>query len=87
MKNQKEMIILFHSTPYVAGSLMYTKLHLNKYWRVFLEVFVVIHGGVVAAQTGGPSLNGTAMWQMFVFGFLLCFALTQVWICCWIIAD
>ena len=61
-----------------TGSLMYTEVHLNKYWRVFQEMFVIVHGGVVAVQTGGPALEGTSLWPMFVFGFALCFVLTQV---------
>ncbi len=57
---------------------MYTDLHLNRYWRLFQEVFVIVHGGTVAWQTGGPDLEGTRLWPMFVFGFSLCFVLTQV---------
>ncbi len=44
----------------VQGSLMLTRAHLNKWWRLLLEIWVAIHGGVVAAQTGGDVL-----WPMF----------------------
>ena len=57
---------------------MYTELHLNRYWRLFQEIFVIVHGGLVAWQTGGPDLQGPRLWPMFVFGFSLCFVLTQV---------
>ena len=56
----------------VQGSLMFTRAHLNKYWRLLLEIWVAIHGGVVAAQTGGDVL-----WPMFAFGFMWLFVFTQ----------
>ncbi len=58
---------------------MYTNLHLNRYWRLLQEVWVIMHGGVVAWQTADQDdLLGTRLWPMFVFGFGLCFVLTQV---------
>jgi hypothetical protein len=60
------------------GSLMYTTIHLNKYWRLFNEAFVIVHGGLVAYQTGGPKLGGHLLWPMFLFGFTLIFVLTQI---------
>jgi hypothetical protein len=62
----------------LQGSLMFTRIHLNKYWRLFLESFVLIHGGVVAYQTGGEKLMRTSLWPMFVFGFGFMFVMTQV---------
>ncbi|XP_071484096.1 uncharacterized protein [Diadema antillarum] len=62
----------------LQGSLMYTQVHLNRYWRLLLEAWVVIHGTVVAWQTGGPALNGTALYPMFMFGFLWLFTMTQL---------
>ena len=61
-----------------AGSLMYTKLHQNRYWRVFIEMWVILHGGIVASQTGGPEMDGTLLWPMFGFGFAFVFVVTQV---------
>ena len=43
-----------------------------------MEVWVVVHGGVIAAQTGGPEMLGTKLWPMFTFGFALVWAITQV---------
>ena len=62
----------------LQGSLMYTNVHLNRLWRLTLEVWVVFHGVVVAKQTGGPELDGTMLWPMFCFGFLWLFVMTQL---------
>ncbi|XP_077862578.1 uncharacterized protein LOC144344591 [Saccoglossus kowalevskii] len=62
----------------LQGSLMYTRLHLNRYWRLLLEVWVLIHSGVVASQTAGPDLLGTSLWPMFVFGFAWLLCVTQL---------
>ena len=56
-----------------SGSLTFTKLHLNKYWRFTLETWIIIHAGVVAAQ-----VEITERWSMFVFGFATVIFLTQV---------
>ncbi|XP_064597914.1 uncharacterized protein LOC135464418 [Liolophura sinensis] len=62
----------------LQGSLMFSKFHLNPYWRLLQEVWVGLHAGVVASQTGGPELDGTKLWPMFVFGFVTLFSLTHV---------
>ncbi|XP_013394799.1 uncharacterized protein LOC106162167 isoform X1 [Lingula anatina] len=62
----------------LQGSLVYTNMHLNRYWRLLLEIWVTWHGGVVAYQTGGPDMLGTKLWPMFVFGFALVLVLTQI---------
>jgi hypothetical protein len=49
---------------FTQGSLMYTTMHLNKYWMAFLESFVLLHGTIVALYQGTP------LWSMFFFGFL-----------------
>ncbi|XP_078581738.1 uncharacterized protein LOC144865071 [Branchiostoma floridae x Branchiostoma japonicum] len=63
----------------LQGSLFYTDLHLNRYWRFTLEVWVTLHGGLVAWQTGGPDQMGTKLWPMFLFGFLTLIVLTQLY--------
>ncbi|XP_022080761.1 uncharacterized protein LOC110973875 [Acanthaster planci] len=63
----------------LQGSLIYTNMHLNRYWRLVLESWVIIHGSIVASQTGGPDLNGTLLWPMFCFGFLWIFTMTQLY--------
>ncbi|XP_019613552.1 PREDICTED: uncharacterized protein LOC109461615 [Branchiostoma belcheri] len=62
----------------LQGSLFYTDLHLNRYWRFTLEVWVTLHGGLVAWQTGGPDQMGTKLWPMFTFGFATLIVLTQI---------
>jgi len=54
-------------------SLAKTQWHTNIRWITFLEVFVALHGAIVAINAG----NG--MWPMFFFGFMLMFILTQVY--------
>ena len=58
---------------FIQGSLFFTTTHLNKYWRTFLEVFVLFHGVVVAI------LQGASMWPMFLFGFWGAFILIYMW--------
>lgn len=60
-----------------VGSLAFTKLHLNKYWRFTMEVWVTMHSGIVAVQTV-PAIMGKELWPMFVFGFAAAIFLTQV---------
>ena len=64
----------------LQGSLMYTKIHQNRWLRLFQEVMVGIHGGLVALQTGGPDLKGTKLWPMFTFGAFLMVVLTWIFI-------
>ena len=35
----------------LQGSLMYTTVHLNRYWRLVCEAWVFIHGSVISMQT------------------------------------
>jgi hypothetical protein len=53
-------------------SLARTTWHTKIGWLTFLEVFVAIHGAVVAIVAG----NG--MWPMFFFGFMMMFIVTQM---------
>ncbi|KAF6016987.1 hypothetical protein EB796_024698 [Bugula neritina] len=62
----------------LQGSLTFTNLHLNKYWRFTLEVWVTLHSGVVAVQTV-PNIMGKEIWPMFVFGFAMAIILTQLY--------
>ena len=56
----------------LQGSLLYTRVHLNRNWTTFLEAFVTLHGTLVAIYQG----NG--IWPMFFFGFLGIFVMTQM---------
>lgn len=55
------------------GALIFNRAHLNRWWTLLLEVFVLVHGTVVAL------LQGTNMWAMFAFGFGAMFILTQMY--------
>ena len=57
----------------LQGSLMYTRMHLNKYWAVVSEVAVLFHGTMVAW------LQGNGIWPMFFFGFAGIFVVTQMY--------
>lgn len=54
-------------------SLAKTGWHTNIEWVTFLEVFVALHGAIVAINAS----NG--MWPMFFFGFMMMFIVTQVY--------
>lgn len=56
----------------VQGSLFFTRAHLNRWWTFSLEVFVMIHGVLVALNQ--PS----NMWPMFGFGFAGVLVVTQM---------
>jgi hypothetical protein len=56
----------------LQGSLIFTRVHLNKWWTVTLEVLVLFHGTLVAIMTGNE------LWPMFAFGFAGIFVLTQM---------
>ncbi len=62
----------------LQGSLMYTQFHMNCWWRLLMESWFILYGGIVAYQTQTPS--DLSKWPMFVFGPLLVFAFTWVFI-------
>jgi len=63
---------LYTTLIMVQGSLMFTRIHLNKWWTGFLEVWVVVHGTTVAV------LQNNGAWAQFMFGFLAMFIVTQM---------
>lgn len=63
---------LYTTLIMVQGSLMFTRIHLNKWWTGFLEVWVVVHGTSVAV------ISGNASWAQFLFGFVAMFVVTQM---------
>ena len=56
----------------LQGSLMYTRVHINRYWTLALEVMVLVHGTLVAFA------QGQELWPMFFFGFGGIFVITQM---------
>ena len=63
---------LYTTLIMVQGSLMFTRIHLNKWWTGFLELWVVVHGTTVAI------ISGNGSWAQFMFGFLAIFIVTQM---------
>jgi len=55
----------------LQGSLFYTRIHVNHYWKVVSEVSVVAHGVMVAVLAG-------QQWPQFFGGFLGMFIVTQM---------
>jgi len=51
---------------------------LLRYWRLLNEAWVLLHGTIVAIQTGDPDNAGKSAWPIFAFGFGFIFAFTQV---------
>lgn len=63
----------------LQGSLAFTEVHLNRYWRLLNECWVLIHATVIAVQTGNPAIKSRSdLWPIFTFGFGFVFAFTQV---------
>ncbi len=56
----------------LQGSLFFTRIHINKWWMVFNEFTVLIHGTLVAV------MQGNGIWPMFAFGFGGIFVITQM---------
>ena len=56
----------------LQGSLMYTRIHTNRWWTVALEFMVLVHGTLVAIA------QGAGLWPMFLFGFGGIFVITQM---------
>lgn len=56
----------------LQGSLFFTKAHINRFWKVILEVIVIVHGTLVAI------MQGNGIWPMFAFGFGGIFVITQM---------
>ncbi len=56
----------------LQGALMYTRVHVNRWWTLALEFTVLIHGTLVAVA------QGAGLWPMFLFGFGGIFVITQM---------
>lgn len=55
----------------VQGALMFTRVHVNRWWTLTLELLVIAHGVMVAF------MNVDGMWHMFGFGLAGIFFVTQ----------
>ncbi|MBI9046955.1 MAG: hypothetical protein JEZ06_20885 [Anaerolineaceae bacterium] len=57
----------------LQGSLLYTRMHVNRWWMFVQEVGVLIHGTMVAV------MQGQEIWPMFAFGFGGVMVVTQMY--------
>ncbi|ARN73388.1 hypothetical protein [Oceanicoccus sagamiensis] len=57
----------------LQGSLFFTRMHINRSWTLFLEMFVVIHAIAVAIVQQGEVATAR-----FFFGFIVVFLITQM---------
>jgi uncharacterized membrane protein YhdT len=67
------LIGFFTCSCFVQSALIFNRAHINRWWTFLLEVFVVLHGTVVAL------LQGNGLWPMFAFGFGAMIVLTQMY--------
>ncbi len=58
---------------FVQSALIFNRAHIHRWWAFLLEVFVLVHGTVVAI------LQGNGLWRMFAFGFGAMIILTQMY--------
>ena len=56
----------------LQGSLIFTRVHINRVWTFVQEGLVAIHGTLVAVY------QGNNLWPMFFFGFTGIFVITQM---------
>lgn len=61
----------------LQSSLIYTPIHMNQYWILILEIWVILHGPTISVQ------KNDGAWAMFTFGFLIVFAGTQIFVFPW----
>jgi len=60
---------------FLQGSLFMTRYHVNRWWTLLLEFFMVVHG-VIVAFAAAAGLNG--QWAHFLFGGMAVFLITQM---------
>jgi hypothetical protein len=56
----------------LQGSLIFTRVHINRWWTMVQEAMVWPHGTLVAV------MQGNGLWPMFFFGFGGVFVVTQM---------
>jgi hypothetical protein len=56
----------------IQGTVMFTRVHLERKWMLLLELMVLPHSFQVALT------QGNALWPMFLFGFASIFLVTQM---------
>ena len=68
----------FMGLLFIQMVLAYTRMHLNKWWVIFVESYVVVHATIVAiAQWVDFGIN-PPIWPMFLLGFLAMLVFTYI---------
>ena len=61
---------------FLQGSLFMTRFHVNRWWTLSLEFFMVVHG-VTVAWFAAAGLS--SQWGQFLFGGMAVFLITQMY--------
>ncbi|MHA1884913.1 MAG: hypothetical protein ACW96S_07675 [Promethearchaeota archaeon] len=68
----------FMGLLFIQMTLAYTRMHLNKWWVLLVESYVVIHATIVAIAQWTDFGADPPMWPMFLLGFLAMVVFTYI---------
>ncbi|MFX0033953.1 MAG: hypothetical protein ACFE9P_14945 [Candidatus Hermodarchaeota archaeon] len=68
----------FMGLLFIQMTLAYTRIHLNKWWILICESYVVIHATIVAIAQWLDFGADPPMWPMFLLGFLAMLVFTYI---------
>jgi len=68
----------FMGLLFIQMVLAYTRIHLNKWWILIVESYVVIHATIVAIAQWTDFGSNPPMWPMFLLGFLAMLVFTYI---------
>ncbi|MHA1931711.1 MAG: hypothetical protein ACW96X_04170 [Promethearchaeota archaeon] len=68
----------FMGLLFIQMTLAYTRIHLNKWWVLAVESYVVIHATIVAIAQWIDFDADPPMWPMFLLGFLAMLVFTYI---------
>ena len=69
---------LFMGLLFIQMTLAYTRIHINKWWVLLVESYVVIHATIVAIAQWLDFGADPPMWPMFLLGFLAMLVFTYI---------
>ncbi len=68
----------FMGLLFIQMALAYTRIHLNKWWVLLVESYVVLHATIVAIAQWLDFGSDPPMWPMFLLGFLAMLVFTYI---------
>lgn len=68
----------FMGLLFIQMTLAYTRIHINKWWVLIVESYVVIHATIVAIAQWLDFGADPPMWPMFLLGFLAMLVFTYI---------